>query len=743
MPRALPDLATFVLALALAVASGSASFAGLALGFLAAWALVEVALRLGGSELRLRPWLGVLALVLVAVAPVAELGRGGAAMLRAEGLTGLGEHLRDRLALTELPALHPRLVVPNRPATYFVHAPGAGSVEVELGELTLAGEALGHGVFRVELGASEARGIEAGAGTIEAVIVVDGRRATRTMILAPALAHPRALHASPDASRACAASEESDEVLLVSAAGEPERIEVPGGPSDCGFLDDGHLVVARRFADSLLVRGDDGETRSYEVGEGATALAIDRAARRIAVLRDLGGHGELVVLEPDLLEDGDEPVLARTLLPGTPDLVAFDSTGSLLVAARSPARLERLAVRDLDGTLSRAASRALAMPAVAMTTAAGGREVVIAVAAWNEAGTPSLGNHFADDTLATLDARTLEVRRLFSTGRRSERQDHGGDVDRGLGPLGLVEDGRGGLVVAFAGSDEVVRVPGGRADAPDVETWDVAPLGASAPMGVAALAGGVLVVSSPSSGVIVVLQDAAEARTLRFAPDDATLLRTAPGALRARMGERAFYEGTRSGVSCQTCHTHGGTDGAAHNIGGRVLAPTLDTRGIGGTSPYLRDGSYPRVRDLMEVAEAEYRGYRLPAGDRGATIAGYLDALPAPRPVRSREPERERAGLDAFVRAGCPDCHAPPAFTGLGEHPIAAVFPDAEPAPDAVVLDAPSLRGVVASAPYLFDGRAETLLDVLTTHNESDRHGHTAALSEQERADLVVFLESL
>ncbi|MFG0331938.1 MAG: c-type cytochrome, partial [Maioricimonas sp. JB049] len=57
--------------------------------------------------------------------------------------------------------------------------------------------------------------------------------------------------------------------------------------------------------------------------------------------------------------------------------------------------------------------------------------------------------------------------------------------------------------------------------------------------------------------------------------------------------------------------------------------------------------------------------------------------------------------------------------------------------------DTPTLLGVYRSAPYLHDGSAATLQDVLTTANPEDRHGHTSHLSEQEVADLVEFLKSL
>ena len=57
--------------------------------------------------------------------------------------------------------------------------------------------------------------------------------------------------------------------------------------------------------------------------------------------------------------------------------------------------------------------------------------------------------------------------------------------------------------------------------------------------------------------------------------------------------------------------------------------------------------------------------------------------------------------------------------------------------------DTPSLRGIWHTAPYLHDGRAPTLRDVLVTHNPTDTHGHTSHLSESELQDLVAFLRSV
>ena len=59
------------------------------------------------------------------------------------------------------------------------------------------------------------------------------------------------------------------------------------------------------------------------------------------------------------------------------------------------------------------------------------------------------------------------------------------------------------------------------------------------------------------------------------------------------------------------------------------------------------------------------------------------------------------------------------------------------------VFDTPSLRGLHSTAPYLHNGSAPTLLDMLTSGNREDRHGTTRHLTEEDFSDLVAFLNSL
>jgi cytochrome c peroxidase len=57
--------------------------------------------------------------------------------------------------------------------------------------------------------------------------------------------------------------------------------------------------------------------------------------------------------------------------------------------------------------------------------------------------------------------------------------------------------------------------------------------------------------------------------------------------------------------------------------------------------------------------------------------------------------------------------------------------------------DTPTLINVWKTAPYMHDGRALTVRDVLTTENAHDRRGVTSTLTSQEIDDLVEFVLSL
>lgn len=685
-----------------------------------------------------------LLLVMVVLAPGAATAyRLRGEIATGEALAGAWPVLKDRLRLERDPVITPPLLSTDRAQTYFVRADGGKRVQLRLPQPArpVEGEALGHGLFRLDYDPRVHGKPPASEGALMVAIEVDGSRSEREMLVVSPKAHPRWLVGSPDGTRAATVSRETDELILVSARGLVRRIEVADEPVDCAFIDDRQLLVAHATGDRLS-RVD---ARTFAATDGPRVGAWQRRLSRspdgasIALLR-AGPRPELVVLSSPGFA-----VNARVGLDAAADWLAFgrDAT-TLVVATRSNARLRRYAL-GADRQLAPAGELLLGRPAVTLARSRAGDAWLVTTTDFQPEGDAHSGNHFVQDQILRVDSDRLTVDRVWRTAHRTPRQSKPGDVDRGMSPMGMHEAADATLWVAFAGSEELARLG---ADGTATAQIDTAGSGLYAPHDVLELRDGTLVTSSPSAGALGLLSPGSGTlRPLRLAPDDAHLLRHDSAALARRFGERGFYEGTRSGISCQSCHLHGDTDQGAHNLGGGRLMPTLGVLGLLGTAPFLRDGSYARLAELDHVAQTLYRGYLRRAPGRRYTLAAYLGSLPRPRSLRDAQPrdiDAERRGLDAFVRAQCTRCHAPPSFTHLGQHRVGSLFPELVPeqASDDS-LDTPSLLSVGASAPYLNDGRAPSLQAVLTKHNPGNRHGDVARLSETERRDLVVFLESL
>ena len=212
-------------------------------------------------------------------------------------------------------------------------------------------------------------------------------------------------------------------------------------------------------------------------------------------------------------------------------------------------------------------------------------------------------------------------------------------------------------------------------------------------------------------------------------------------------------------MSCESCHFDGEHDGRTW------LFPdgprnTTNLRGLAHTHPLHWSADRDEVQDFEFTIRELQAGTGLledPHPELGPSNTGRsadLDALaafveslqPRPSPFRHRDgtltPAAER-GQAVFHRpdVGCAGCHVPPLFTDLLVHDIGTGHGPGELLGPA--FDTPSLRGIWHTPPYLHDGRALTLRDVLTTHNPTDRHGRTTHLSEAELHDLVAFLRSV
>jgi len=100
-----------------------------------------------------------------------------------------------------------------------------------------------------------------------------------------------------------------------------------------------------------------------------------------------------------------------------------------------------------------------------------------------------------------------------------------------------------------------------------------------------------------------------------------------------------------------------------------------------------------------------------------------------------------KRGQAIFSKAGCIDCHKPGLYTDSHPHDVGTRAVTDSPTDKFYT---PTLIEVWRTAPYLHDGSAGTIRDVVTTRNPNDgRHGDVQGLSSEEINDLCVYVLSL
>jgi len=216
-----------------------------------------------------------------------------------------------------------------------------------------------------------------------------------------------------------------------------------------------------------------------------------------------------------------------------------------------------------------------------------------------------------------------------------------------------------------------------------------------------------------------------------------------------RKGEFYFHDAGicfQGWQSCATCHPGGA----------RVDALNWDllNDGIGNpknTKSLLLSHRTPPAMSMgvRETAEEAVRAgirhilFTVQPEEVGNSLDAYLKSLaplPSPFLVKGKLSKSAARGKKLFASADCADCHTPGLFTDLKSYDVGTTGAYDR---GAAVFDTPTLIEVWRTAPYLHDGSAVTIRDVLTTHNKGDQHGKTSKLTPEQLDDLANYILSL
>jgi DNA-binding beta-propeller fold protein YncE len=218
----------------------------------------------------------------------------------------------------------------------------------------------------------------------------------------------------------------------------------------------------------------------------------------------------------------------------------------------------------------------------------------------------------------------------------------------------------------------------------------------------------------------------------------------------ARQGEALFYDAHRSHnqwFSCHTCHVDGHTCGLIFDTlnddsyGNPKLTPSL--HGVARTAPWTWHGWQKDLGAAVEKSYTQTMFGPKPSAEEVRAVVTFLNTLEhPPNPHRLADNELSAAakrGQALFLGAAqCGRCHVPPEYTSSKTYDV-KLEDDGSPYRR---WNPPSLRGLWQRGPYLHDGSAATLDELLQgPHAPEKLGGH--ALTDEQRRDLIAFLESL
>lgn len=245
-------------------------------------------------------------------------------------------------------------------------------------------------------------------------------------------------------------------------------------------------------------------------------------------------------------------------------------------------------------------------------------------------------------------------------------------------------------------------------------------------------------------------------------------------------GKKLFYNSsdTRlaqdSYMSCASCHLDGSHDGRVWDMTalGEGFRNTIDLRGKSTAHGRFHwTSNFDEVQDFENqirnlnngsglLTDAQFQNTQFPLGTPKAGLSTDLDALAAyvnSLTTSPKSPYKQsngsltpaaQAGKLVFENLQCYNCHGGSNFTNSSEQlliDVGTITANSGKRLGQTLhgLDVPTLKGLWDSGPYLHDGSAATLNDVLTTKNPDGKHSNVSNLSSTQLSNLVEYLKQI
>lgn len=222
----------------------------------------------------------------------------------------------------------------------------------------------------------------------------------------------------------------------------------------------------------------------------------------------------------------------------------------------------------------------------------------------------------------------------------------------------------------------------------------------------------------------------------------------------ASQGRKLFHDAldpriaAAGSISCASCHPEGRADGRTWKFTfGPRNTPQLGG-GILDTAPFHWPGDVETVDSLNEMTIRAFMGGQGLDAQGMQAIGAFIDLIPKAPSVADRTQtlsESAARGKAIFEddRVGCTSCHLGEDFTDNLSWDVGTKAFGDERMLDIAAFQTPVLHGLHRSAPYLHDGSAHTLEELVETLVRTDQMGQGSHLSDDEAADLVSYLQSL